>query len=310
MHRELSFYQELVVRRADAPLNPDLVRRRLDDLQAAELRWIGHDGIGGHEIDASMQKFIDFVARELESRGIGVTSFHYAGPTYADDPAENRRLREGMRRTADGFSAWKPRAFVVHAGWLPRCRDDACRGMAEGEGILAEGARLCRRYGRRGVMDRIAENLRYFAELTAPHGISLALENVAPMAPLGAMEEQLEFIERIGMDNVGICLDAGHAHVEGRSAAEYARMAGRRLVETHFHDNLGPGVPPKNRPDKHWPVGFGTVNWPELIRALDEIGFDRPVTFETTGFPLPSAADGYRMSARFWRMLEDLAESP
>lgn len=298
MRRELSFYQELVVRKADAPLDQDLVRRKLDAVQAAGIHNIGHDGIGGLEIDKNMQAFIDFVAKELERRQMRVTSFHYAGCTYSQDAGENARILEGMRRTVEGFGAWKPRAFVVHAGWLPGSGNN---------GVLAEGRRLENLLGREGLMERIAENLRAFAEMAKPWGISLALENVAPMLCLGSMEDQLEIVRRIGMENVGVCLDAGHAHLDGQNVAEYVRMAGKNLVETHFHDNVGPAGMPGRHPDLHWPVGLGTVNWPGVIDALDDIGYNGPVTFETTGFPLETPAEGYRASVQFWRMLEDKA---
>ena len=298
MRRELSFYQDLVVRKADAPLNRDLVRRKLDVVQDAGIRFIGHDGIGGMEIDRNMQAFIDFVAKELQTRRMRVTSFHYAGCTYSRDAGENAKILEGMRRTVEGFGAWKPRVFVVHVGWLPGKGND---------GVLAEGRRLETLLGREILMEKIADNLRVFAEMAAPLGISLALENVAPMICLGTMKDQLEMIRYIGMENVGVCLDAGHAHMDGQNVVEYVHMAGKNLLETHFHDNVGPAGMPGRHPDLHWPVGLGTIHWPGVIDALDEIGYNDPVTFETTGFPLETPAEGYRASVQFWRMLEDKA---
>ena len=45
----------------------------------------------------------------------------------------------------------------------------------------------------------------------------------------------------------------------------------------------------------------------DVIHALDEIGFQGPVTFETTGWPIEDIAQGYREAIAWWRTAESLA---
>ena len=41
---------------------------------------------------------------------------------------------------------------------------------------------------------------------------------------------------------------------------------GKKLYEVHLHDNNG-------KKDQHLPIGFGTVNWIEVIEALKAIDY-------------------------------------
>lgn len=107
------------------------------------------------------------------------------------------------------------------------------------------------------------EHLKAFA---TPLGVQLLLENLTNSV---ATPDHLIEIVRVGhFDQVGFCLDLGHAHLadgtpETRNEAAktgidlafeaFARVPGR-LAELHVHDNRG-------RKDEHcWP-GEGKIDW-------------------------------------------------
>ncbi|HCA47317.1 MAG TPA: hypothetical protein DEP45_08120 [Armatimonadetes bacterium] len=93
----------------------------------------------------------------------------------------------------------------------------------------------------------------------------------------GATIEELHtLIDGIGRSNVGICLDVGHAHVQGYEMAEAVRQCGERLIATHIQDNDGTR-------DGHLAPTRGTINWRVGIAALREIGYHGLFNLEIPG---------------------------
>ena len=81
------------------------------------------------------------------------------------------------------------------------------------------------------------------------------------------------------------------------------RRLGDRLKETHFHDNRGDT-------DDHRPIGIGTIDWVDVIYALDDIGFEYPVIFEWAG-TYWTKLDHVTVAKEFyvnWRQFEKYAE--
>ena len=78
---------------------------------------------------------------------------------------------------------------------------------------------------------------------------------------------------------LGICLDVGHARLQGDVVEALETVAGY-LVTTHLHDNGG-------RKDDHLLPFDGVIDWPELLIAFQKVGYDGTLMFE-----LAAAADG------------------
>jgi len=128
---------------------------------------------------------------------------------------------------------------------------------------------------------RSVESLAILAELARKAGIKMAVENLPARGvrrPSSSVQELLAMIERLG-DHVGICVDAGHSNVNGCVAAEDARAAGKKLFVVHIQDNDGTGE------DQHLLPGRGSTDWETFVRALDEMRFEGPRTFEVNVSP-------------------------
>ena len=135
--------------------------------------------------------------------------------------------------------------------------------------------------------ERRVESFRELADHAARFDFALAIENLTdrtfgdPSAVgrrrFGATIEELHgLIDAIDRPNVGICLDVGHAHVQGYEMAEAVRQCGERLLATHIQDNDRTG-------DQHLAPTRGTVAWKAGIRALREIGYDGLFNLEIPG---------------------------
>ena len=77
------------------------------------------------------------------------------------------------------------------------------------------------------------EHLRIFAK---ERGVRVLLENT--VSELGNPARLMEFLSYTRLDDVGVCFDAGHAHLTG-GALEGLRTLKDRMVTAHLHDNHG-----------------------------------------------------------------------
>lgn len=126
-------------------------------------------------------------------------------------------------------------------------------------------------------------------------GLFLCLENLGSVPETHTAEKLLGIMEACGGENLGICLDTGHLHlVNGRGEAsqsqrEFILAAGRHLKALHITENNG-----KN--DVHqmpYSARYG-IDWPQVVQALKEIGYDGLFNFEVLGernAPEPIKAD-------------------
>jgi len=106
-------------------------------------------------------------------------------------------------------------------------------------------------------------------------GLLLCIENLFPkIYSLSNPEEFAEIFEIF--PKLKLTLDTGHAHIgdtEGKRAVTFIETFPDRIAHIHASDNLG-------KEDNHLPVGAGTVNFPEIVKALKDIGYDDTITLE------------------------------
>jgi len=267
-------------------------RKQLETVKAAGIEWVGFNGINLMEPAAcDVRAAVGLVAEWMRELGIRVSSFHFAGPTFESLDRDQARVRENMATCVDLFKAFRAKAFVVHANWI--------LGENTTEGVERAYEDEVAKHGADAVLRTVADNLRAMASEAAKYDIRLAIENM-PHIALGMTEDLPALVEAIDEPNVGYCLDSGHAHMCGQDLQEWVKVMGGKLFETHLHDNRGSG-------DEHMSPSFGTINWIDLIRALDEIGFPGPMTFETGGWPGYETTEGYRLAMAWWRACEKIA---
>lgn len=101
------------------------------------------------------------------------------------------------------------------------------------------------------------EHLRAFAR---PLGVQILLENLEKNE-VAEPQNLMEILTVGHFDDIGVCLDVGHAHI-GEGIPATIDILGPRIRSVHVHDNAGDK-------DAHlWP-GDGTIAWPETMRALE-----------------------------------------
>ncbi|MBQ8409932.1 MAG: sugar phosphate isomerase/epimerase [Clostridia bacterium] len=121
------------------------------------------------------------------------------------------------------------------------------------------------------------EKLKIVAEYIKDKDITICLENLGPQYVITNVDRINYIIDQVGSDKLGICLDTGHLHLNGKSQREYILKAGKRLRAIHIADNEG-------KWDQHlMPFSGGHINFSEVVSALREIGYDGLFNLEIPG---------------------------
>ena len=116
--------------------------------------------------------------------------------------------------------------------------------------------------------DRALELVKSLVPSAEKHGVHIGIENVWNkmfMSPL----ELAGFIDAAGSPWVGSYFDVGNV-VKFGYPEQWVRILGKRIKRVHFKDY---------RIDAGFPQGFvdllaGEVNWPEVMKAFREVGYD------------------------------------
>jgi sugar phosphate isomerase/epimerase len=129
-------------------------------------------------------------------------------------------------------------------------------------------------------LDDALTALEHLAAFARPLGVRILVENLTnePATP-----QRIMSILEIGhLDNIGVCLDTGHANMT--VGVPQAIDAFRdRIVSVHVHDNKG-------IKDEHlWP-GEGTIDWKQTVDQLNTLSTP-PATVLEINFNLYNPAD-------------------
>ena len=239
-------------------------------------------------IDYHDPSALDEVSNWLTREGLRLHSLHapvmerfeggrWVSPLSIASPAEAARA-QAVRETRAALELAKRTAIsvlVVHVG-LP-------------ESLLSPAVQNSRDAARRSIEE--------IAGCASPLGVRVALE-VIPNA-LSTAETLVDLVEELDHPDVGVCLDFGHAHMQGDVVDAVETLSGL-LLATHVHDNHG-------RRDEHLAPFEGTIDWPGALLALQKVGYEGTMTLELAGAD-PSAPALERARQAMAR-LEDAARS-
>ncbi|HUL62296.1 MAG TPA: sugar phosphate isomerase/epimerase family protein [Methanocella sp.] len=131
-------------------------------------------------------------------------------------------------------------------------------------------------YDRKELIRTMAEGMTALCDRAATSGMAVTVENVdqgpEDMRRLFELEPRAKFHLDVGHANL-MC--SGGAHIY-----EFIRDFRDRLYHVHVHDNRGGN---DVHSDLHLPLGSGNIDWPRVVKALKEAGYNRTVTFEVFG---------------------------
>src|SRR5262249_39628921 len=119
--------------------------------------------------------------------------------------------------------------------------------------------------------DAARRSIEALAKSADPLGIRIAVEVIAnDLCRPASLAHLLE--DGVEAANTGICLDAGHARLDGDVADAIETVSGH-LIAVDVHDNRG-------RADDHLVPFDGAIDWPAALTTIQKVGYDGPITFE------------------------------
>ncbi|MGA2275668.1 MAG: sugar phosphate isomerase/epimerase family protein [Bryobacteraceae bacterium] len=164
--------------------------------------------------------------------------------TFADQPRQARRALEIAARTG-------ARIVRVFSFWRT-VRPEAC-------------------------FDRIAEALAGLAELAAPAGVTIGIEN-EHACNIGTASEAARLLARVPHTNLQLIWDPANALVAGETPFPdgYAKLPVSRIAHVHVKDCRVAGHTPE------WlELGTGSIDWTGQIAALRRDGYHGWLSLET-----------------------------
>ena len=102
------------------------------------------------------------------------------------------------------------------------------------------------------------ELARKVVELGEKYGVKISFENLVSAPPWSKVEEVVRLVKDSG---ASVCLDVGHAHINGYDVAKVVEEYHRYISVVHLHDNDG-------FKDDHLLPGAGTIDWLRVFQAL------------------------------------------
>jgi sugar phosphate isomerase/epimerase len=203
-------------------------------------QWLAEAGLTLHGIHAPVMTAYE------GARGIGPLSLASCDPdARARAVAETEHALHIARRIP-------VKVLTTHLG-LPRTATE--RAPADG----------------RAAARRSIEELQCVA---GPLGVQIAVEVIPnELSRAGSLVHFVEDdVDGLEGRAVGICLDFGHAHMDG-DLIDAIETVSEHFVTTHLHDNRG-------RADDHLVPFEGTIDWPAALTAIQKVGYDGTLMFE------------------------------
>jgi sugar phosphate isomerase/epimerase len=210
------------------------------------------------------------------------------------------RLPELRRAAADGIVMPTVCVDMPHflGAFDPDLRADAIAQMTSQLSVIAEIGGLAAvtpaSYGmfsrrlppfeppRSAAGDRavLLDGLGALGEHAAREGVTLCLEplNRYEDHMVNRLDQAADLIREVGLDSVRICADTYHMNIEEDRPADAVRAAAPWLGHVQVSDS--------NR----YQPGAGHLDWPAVLRALDEVGYGGYLAVECRLRGEPAAA--------------------
>lgn len=118
--------------------------------------------------------------------------------------------------------------------------------------------------------DRMIDGLSRAAPEARSAGVVLAVEplNRFETDMLNTTRQGIALVDAVNDPGLGLMLDTFHMNMEDQSIPDAIRLAGSRIVHFQANENHR-GFP-----------GTGNMDWPAIMRALSQVGYDGPVSLE------------------------------
>ena len=226
----------------------------LERFQAAK-----NDGFDFVEFWSWTDKDLDAVKAAAESAGIGISGFNGDADYSLIDPTHKEPYLAFLRRSVDAAKKIGARSVTIHSNALGE-GGIVVNHYAE----LSETVKLCSMY----------DTLLECARLAEESGIQMNLEPLNITTDhvgnfLATTRMAAEITRLIGSPRLKVLYDVYHMQLNEGSLCDHIRAYGDQFGHIHVAD----------APGRHEP-GTGEINYHQVFRCLEEIGYQGLIGFE------------------------------
>ncbi len=229
-------------------------------------------GFEGLEIQAPGELDLDEAVAASKSTGIKIhgviDSVHWKGAFERPERRRTQARRRGFARSDSRGAKGRRRYVPARAGQGQRSEERKLRAML---GTSQAGVRECL---------KLAEECK----------VVIAIETVWNDF-ITKPEHMIRYVDEIASPWCGAYFDCSNMLKYGVSSADWIRQLGKRLVKFDFKGY-------SHATGFKTPIGEGDENWPEVLKALGEIGYDGWATSEVAGGGEKELTDIYQRMAK------------
>jgi sugar phosphate isomerase/epimerase len=119
------------------------------------------------------------------------------------------------------------------------------------------------------------ESIREIHKTAADLGLKIAFENLPEKYNflMKTPEDFSRFYTETGLEDIGIVLDTGHAHLEAQIQPLLQKLS-KKIVHIHISDNHGVF-------DEHLGLGYGSIDWQGFAKSVRANGFSGTLLTES-----------------------------
>lgn len=238
------------------PVNLPDVEEQLTWAAEAGFVWLEADmtpmGIG----EGAVEK-VRAYKQAADRAGLKIWSVHIPfGRSWDPSEADPQKRREGLAKIINAMDIAREfgpyRMAVIHPSFEP----------------IDDAQRAAKMKALKDSLDKLGPLFR------EKYGVRLALECLPRTCLVNSSEEALEVLKN--RPEIVNCFDTNHLLKE--KPEEYAKAVGPLIKTIHVSDYDALN-------ERHWIPGKGIIDWPAVVRALQEAGYDGPFMFEVTTTP-------------------------
>lgn len=229
------------------------------------------DGFDFVEFWSWADKDLDAVRTAAEDAGIGISGFNGDAELSLIDPAQKRDYLDFLKRSVDAARRVGARSLTIHSN-----------GLGEGGVVLnsypelSDTVKLCAMF----------DTLRECAKIAEDSGVQMNLEPLNVTTDhvgnyLRTTRMAAELTRMVACPKLKVLFDVYHTQLNEGSLCDNIRAYGDQFGHIHIAD----------APGRHEP-GTGEINWPNVLKCLEETGYTGLVGFEL--IPARTTAEAVR----------------
>jgi len=219
--------------------------------------------------DDEFESFFDRIRRKADEVGLVISQTHGRCATFSMDPEFAKQRREWIEKDYRATQILGCKYCVQHEINVFRVFNSAGRVLSTEEmqdlnyRVYSDFLQLAKQY------DVVSCMETFGGRLETDYGRHLDT--------FGNPQELIKAYDRLKCDNLGLCFDCGHTNCgvnEGfPEVADVIHLLGDKINLLHLHDNNGLA-------DEHRPPKVGTIDWPALFEALEDIHYTGVFNYE------------------------------